>query len=119
MLPKKLSGVRYKSATERNCKIQFALATGAEADGTPKAPVILHTTKAKIAFWRAKENSTGEQRNGEADFKITVNYNKNFMPTSGMVILYHDQTYNIESVSDVDGQRRQLEIWAWMLNDGV
>ena len=47
-----------------------------------------------------------------------MRYSKLFTPTADMVILYHGDTYNIESVSDIDGQRVQLELWCWIENGG-
>lgn len=122
--PKRLStGVRYKSASELNCLIQFARPNGGvQADGTLNAPTLLWTTHANIAIWRAKETAVGQQRNSQSSFKITIRFNRSDatkVPTSDMIILYHGQTYNIETVSDVDGQQVQLEIWAWIENDGI
>lgn len=120
MLPRKLStGVRYKDASEFNSLITFMQAAGAETDGTPNAPVAVWTTWANIAMWRAKESDKPQQRNAVSSFKITIRYSTMFVPTSDMTIFYHGQTYNIESVSDIDGQKVQLELWTWIENDGV
>jgi SPP1 family predicted phage head-tail adaptor len=119
-IPKRLAtGVRYKSASELNCLITFQQASGAESDGTPHTPVAVWTTHANIAMWRGKESDKAQQRNAESSFKIVIRYSKRFKPTSDMTIVYHGQVYNIESVSDIDGQQVQLEIWAWIENDGV
>jgi SPP1 family predicted phage head-tail adaptor len=119
-IPKRAStGVRYKSASELNCLITFQQAVGAESDGTLNAPTTVWTTHASITMWRGRENDAAQQRNAASSFKITMRYSKTFVPTSDMQIVYHGQTYNIESVSDVDGQQVQLEIWAWIENDGV
>jgi SPP1 family predicted phage head-tail adaptor len=119
MLAKKLStGVRYKSASELNCLITFMQATGAESDGTLNPPASVWATHASITMWRGKENDTAQQRNAASSFKIVIRYNKYFVPTSDMTISYHSQTYNIESVSDIDGQQVQLELWCWIENDG-
>jgi SPP1 family predicted phage head-tail adaptor len=119
-IPKRpATGVRYKSASELNCRITFQQATGAESDGTPNTPASVWTTNANIAMWRGTENTKAQQRNAHSSFKITVRFSKLFVPTSDMTILYHGQTYNIESVSDIDGQQVQLEIWAWIENDGI
>ncbi len=120
MLPRKLStGVRYKDASEFNSLITFMQAAGAETDGTPNAPVAVRTTWANIAMWRGKESDKPQQRNATSSFKITMRYSKSFTPTSDMTISYHGRTYNIESVSDIDGQKVQLELWTWIENDGV
>lgn len=117
MLPKKPSTlVRYKSASDLNCLVTFWQATGAAADGTPNAPVAVWTTHANITMWRGKEIDKAQQRNATSSFKITMRYSKYFTPTSDMTIVYHGQTYNIETVSDVDGQHVQLELWAWTEN---
>jgi SPP1 family predicted phage head-tail adaptor len=120
-IPKRFAtGVQYKSASDFNCRITFAQATGAESDGTLNAPVVVRTgVPANIAVWRAKEEEKAQQRNAESSFKITIRYSKAFVPTSDMIILHHGTTYNIESVSDIDGRRVQLEIWAWVENDGA
>ena len=117
-LKKATTGVRYKTASELNCLVTFYQATGAESDGTLNAPVAVWTTHASITMWRGKEDKTAQQRNAASSFKITMRYSKYFTPTSDMTIVYHGQTYNIESVSDVDGQQVQLELWAWIENDG-
>jgi len=121
MIAKRLStGIRYKSAAELNCRIAFARAVGQQIDGTPKAATVLKSNvAANVAIWRGKESTSSQQRNASSSYKITVRYNKNFVPTSNMIILYHGQTYNIETVSDIDGQHIQLEIWAWIENDGT
>ena len=117
MLPKRVStGTRYMSASQFNSLITFYQATGASSDGTPNAAVPVWTTHANIAVWRAKEQDLKQTRNARSSFKITTRYSKLFTPTADMTILYHGQTYNIESVSDIDGQRIQLEIWAWIEN---
>lgn len=119
-IPKRpATGVRYKSASELNCLITFQQASGAESDGTPNTSVPVRMTHANISMWRGKESEKAQQRNAESSFKIVIRYSKSFVPTSDMTILYHGQTYNIESVSDIDGQQVQLEIWAWIENDGV
>ena len=116
-IPKRFStGVQYKSASEYNSLIQFQQAVGAESDGTLNAPTTVWTTHANIAMWRGKELVTAQQRNATSSFKITVRYNRAFVPTADMTIIHHGTTYNIESVSDIDGQRVQLEIWAWTEN---
>jgi SPP1 family predicted phage head-tail adaptor len=120
MLPKRFStGVRYKSASELNCLITFMQASGADADGTPNAPVALWTTYASISSWRAKEQDLQQQRSSQSRFKIVIRYSKRFSPTADMTILYHGQTYNIETISDIDGQHIQFELWAWIENQGV
>ena len=120
MLPKRVStGTRYMSASQLNSLITFYQATGASSDGTPNAAVPVWTTHANIAMWRGKEQDAKQMRNAASSFKITMQYSKRFTPTSDMTISYHGQTYNIESVSDIDGQKIQLEIWAWIENDGV
>lgn len=120
MLPKRIStNTRYMSASQLNCLITFMQATGAASDGTPIAPVAMWTTHANIAMWRGKEQDLKQTRNAVSSFKITIRYSKMFVPTSDMTISYHGQTYNIESVSDIDGQKVQLEIWAWIENTGV
>lgn len=120
MLPRKLpTGVRYKDASELNSLITFMQAAGAESDGTLNPPVAMWTTWANIAMWRGKESDKPQQRNATSSFKITMRYSKSFTPTSDMTISYHGQTYNIESVSDIDGQKVQLELWTWIENDGV
>ena len=116
MLPRKITGSQYVSATELNCLITYMQASGAETDGTLNAPVAVGTTHAKISMWRGRETDTKQQRNATSTFKIVVRYSKNFTPTADMTISYHGDTYNIESVSDVDGQKVQLEIWAWTEN---
>jgi SPP1 family predicted phage head-tail adaptor len=120
MLPKRIStGVRYMSASQLNSLITFMQARGAASDGTPNVPVAVWTTHANISMWRGKERDLKETRNAASSFKITIRYSTMFVPTSDMTISYHGQTYNIESVSDIDGQKIQLEIWAWIENDGV
>lgn len=119
MLPKKITGVRYPSASELNCLVTFYQATGAETDGTPNDPVAVWTTHAKISLWRGKEEDKQQQRNAMSSFKINIRYNVNFVPTSDMTIVYHGQIYNIESVSDIDGQHVFLELWTWIENDGI
>jgi SPP1 family predicted phage head-tail adaptor len=117
MLPRKLStGVRYKDASEFNSLITFMGATGAEPDGTFNASAALWTTWANIAMWRGKESDQPQQRNAVSSFKITIRYSTSFVPTADMTISYHGQTYNIESVSDIDGQQVQLELWCWVEN---
>ena len=117
-LKKATTGVRYKTASELNCLVTFYQATGAESDGTLNAPVAVWTTHASITMWRGKEDKTAQQRNAASSFKITIRNSKSFAPTADMTILYHDVVYQIESISDVDGQQVQLEIWAWIENDG-
>lgn len=118
-IPKRAStGVRYKSASELNCKITFQQAVGAESDGTLNPPTTVWTTNANISMWRGTEDDKAQQRNSKSSFKITMRYSKLFTPTADMVILYHGDTYNIESVSDIDGQRVQLELWCWIENGG-
>jgi SPP1 family predicted phage head-tail adaptor len=120
MLPKRIStGVRYKSASEYNCLISFMQAVGADSDGTPNRSAVVWTTHANIMMWRGRERDLQQTRNSQSTFKITIRYSKMFTPTSDMTISYHGQTYNIESVSDIDGQRVQMEIWAWTENDGM
>ena len=119
MLSKKNTGVRYASASELNCLITFQQAVGAESDGTLNATASVWTTHTKISMWRGKENDTAQRRNAQSSFKIVIRYSKMFAPTSDMTILYHGQTYIIESVSDIDGQQVQLELWAYIENDGV
>jgi SPP1 family predicted phage head-tail adaptor len=120
MLPRRLStGVRYKDASEFNSLITFMDAVGAEPDGTPNPPAALWTTWANIAMWRGKESDKPQQRNAASSFKITMRYSRFFVPTSDMTIVYNGQTYNIESVSDIDGQQVQLELWTWIENDGI
>jgi SPP1 family predicted phage head-tail adaptor len=117
ILPRKLStGVRYMDASGFNSQITFMQAAGAEADGTLNPPVALWTAWANIAMWRGKESDKPQQRNAASSFKITMRYSIEFTPTSDMTIVYHGQTYNIESVSDIDGQRVQLELWCWIEN---
>jgi SPP1 family predicted phage head-tail adaptor len=118
-LKRATTGIAYKTASQLNCLITFMQATGAESDGTLNAPVAVWTTHANISMWRGKENDKAQQRNAQSTFKITIRYSPTFTPTSDMTISYHGQTYNIDSVSDVDGQRVQLEIWAWLENDGI
>jgi SPP1 family predicted phage head-tail adaptor len=118
--PKNLRGISYKTALDFNCRVAFAQASGAETDGTLNPAVIVKSgVWASIAMWRGRENDKAQQRNAASSFKITIRYDKNFVPTSDMVILHHGQTYNIESVSDIDGRRVQVEIWAWIENDGI
>ncbi|HLX83806.1 MAG TPA: phage head closure protein [Terriglobales bacterium] len=120
MFTKRIStGVRYKTASELNCLITFQKAVGAENDGTLNPPTTVWTAHANIAMWRGREDDKTQQRNAASSFKITMRYSKQFVPTSDMTILYHGQTYNIESVSDIDGQQVQIEIWAWIENDGL
>ena len=50
-IPKRAStGVRYKSASELNCKITFQQAVGAESDGTLNPPTTVWTTNANISM---------------------------------------------------------------------
>jgi SPP1 family predicted phage head-tail adaptor len=119
MLPRTLAtGTRYMSASGFNSLITFMDAVGAQPDGTFNTSVALWTTWANIAMWRGKESEQPQQRNAVSSFKITMRYSESFVPTSDMTILYHGQTYNIESVSDIDGQHVQLELWCWIENDG-
>jgi SPP1 family predicted phage head-tail adaptor len=120
-IPRRFStNTQYKTASDFNCRIDFAQASGAETDGTLNTAVVVKSgVWASVAMWRGKEQDKAQQRNATSSFKITIRYDKNFVPTSDMVIQYHGQTYNIESVSDIDGQRVQLEIWAWIENDGL
>ena len=116
MFLKKTTGIRYKTASELNCLITFQQATGAEADGTLNGFVDVWTTHASILMWRGREETEPQQRNATSTFKVVVRYNKYFTPTADMVISYHGDIYNIETVSDVDGQRVQLELWCWTEN---
>ena len=120
MLPKRIStGVRYKSASELNAIITFMQATPAASDGTPGAFAAVWVTYANIALWRGKEEDLPQIRNAASTFKITMRYNPEFIPTADMTILYHGTTYNIEAISDIDGQNIQLELWCWIENTGT
>jgi head-tail adaptor len=120
MLPKRIStGIRYKSASELNCVITFMQSTPAATDGTPGALAPVWTTHANIASWRGKEEDLKQVRDASSTFKITMRYSPIFIPTADMIIQYHDQTYNIETISDIDGQRIQLELWCWIENTGT
>ena len=117
--PKNTRGISYKTATDYNCRIAFAQAVGAETDGTLNAPILVKSgVWANIAMWRGKEDDKAQQRNAVSSFKITIRYDKNVAPTSDIRIWYHGDTYNIESVSDIDGRRVQLEMWCWIENGG-
>jgi SPP1 family predicted phage head-tail adaptor len=118
-LPKKVStNMRYISASALNSRVSFLQPdAGADPNGGPLPfTTVASNVAANIAMWRGKEEDKTQQRIGQSSYKIIIRYPKNFAVDSGMLITCHDQTFNIESLSDPDMQKVQLEIWAWVDN---
>jgi head-tail adaptor len=121
MLPKKLStGVRYMSASQYNVPITIVQPSAGQAsDGTPLPEYVVATTYANVAQWRNREVDKTQTRSGQASYKLTVRYPKNYSLDTGMNILVRGQRHLIDSFSDEDGQRIQLSIWTWTENDTI
>lgn len=121
MLPKRLSsGVRYMSASQLNTPITLVQPNaGQAADGTPVPEQIVAQTYANVAQWRNKELDKTDTRNAQSSYKITIRYPKTYTLDAGMNILVHGQRHQIDSFSDLDGQRVELSIWTFVENDTI
>lgn len=118
MLPKKPSGVRYKSANDYNCYVTILQPNAGQAlDGTPNAPmVVASNVHANVAQWRGREIDKGDERTAMSSYKVIIRYPKTYTVDSGMQMQLRNRLFNIESMSDPDGQQVELHIWVWEEN---
>jgi SPP1 family predicted phage head-tail adaptor len=115
MLPKKLStGVRYLGASAYNTPVTFLQPNaGQAADGTPLPATVVKRTRANVNLWRGKEEEKTQERVGISSYKVIIRFPIGWTVDTGMQIQMKEQLLDVESVSDPDMQKRQLEIWAW------
>jgi SPP1 family predicted phage head-tail adaptor len=118
-LPKRFTtGNRYLGSSAFHTPITIQNPdTGQNADGSKIAPAFVASTRANVAQWRGKETDKTEERVGISSYKIIIHYPKNYVVATGMQILVRNQTHNIESFSDPDGQRVELHIWTSVTGD--
>lgn len=115
-LPKRLSGIKYTSASEFNSYVSFLNPNaGQQADGTPNAPTtVVSGIHAKIAQWRSKEQKESQTRVAASSYKVVIHYPKTYTIDSGMQIqVANGPLLQIEGLLDPDGQRVEMHIWAW------
>ena len=116
-LPKRPTGVRYLGATDYNKRVTFFNPNaGSAEDGTPNAPVCVKTVWASVSQWRGKEKDQQQTRVGQSSYKISIRYPKGWAIDTGMTINVGTQLHNIESMSDPDGQKVQLDLWTFVDN---
>ena len=120
MLPKKLStGVRYLSSSAFNCYVTFLNPDAGQAtDGTPNPPITVASgIHANIAQWRGKEVDKTQTRVAQSSYKIVIRYPKTYTVDASMQVQMTRGTtthlFNIESISDPDGQGVELHLWVW------
>ncbi len=119
-LPKQPWGTRYNGSTDYNTQVSFTQPNrGNAADGTPLPEVVVATTWAKVVMWRGKQEDKASTLESVSSYQIVICYPKTWNLDTGMNILVRGQRHNIESFSDPDGTRNELQIWTWVGSDTV
>jgi SPP1 family predicted phage head-tail adaptor len=119
-LPKQVTGVRYLGSTDYDTKVTFTQQNSGNApDGTSLPEVAVKTVWASVAEWRGKQEDKAQTLNSVSSYKIVIRYPFTWALDCGMNILVRGQRHNIESFSDVDGNRQELHLWTYVNNDTV
>ena len=119
-LPKSVYGTRYNSATELNTQVTFTQPSNGQAvDGTPLPETAVATTWANVAMWRGKQDDKKETIESIASYKIIIRYPQTWALDSGMNILVRGQRHIIDAFNDPDGNRVELHIFTYTVNDTV
>lgn len=119
MLPRKLSGTRYLSSAAFNSYITLLQPNAGQAtDGTPLPPTtVISNIHAHVEMWRGKETDKAQVRTSQSSYKVVIHYPKTYSLDAGMLIqVTNGPLLNIESLSDPDGQRVEMHVWAWAEN---